>query len=65
MSPTRKEPKPRGFVIDKIGDKYIASFVLDREIVFIWARSLGELKELLKREFGIEIRTTAFQPSPS
>jgi hypothetical protein len=73
MSPTRpskKEPKPRGFVIDKIGDRYIASFVIGREIVFIWARSLEELKELLKREFGIEVGeirvgTTTYQPSPS
>jgi len=73
MSPTRpskKEPKPRGFVIEKIGDRYIASFVLGREIVFVWARSLEELKKLLKHEFGIEVEeirvgTTTFQPSPS
>ena len=72
MGPTRKEEgqRPRGFVIDKIGDRYIASFIIGREVVFVWARSLEELKELLKREFGIEVgevrvRATAFQPSPS
>jgi hypothetical protein len=70
MSTPSQKPKPRGFVIDKIGDRYIASFVIGREIVFVWARSLEELKELLKREFGIEIGeirvgATTFQPSPS
>ena len=68
--PSKKGPKPRGFVIDKIGDRYIASFVIGREIVFIWARSLEELKETLKREFGIEVGeirvgATTYQPSPS
>jgi hypothetical protein len=68
--PSKKEPKPRGFVIEKIGDRYIASFVIGREIVFVWARSLEELKETLKHEFGIEIgeirvEATTFQPSPS
>jgi len=67
MSTSRE---PRGFVIDKIGDRYIASFVIGREIVFVWARSLEELKETLKREFGIEVGeirvgTTTYQPSPS
>jgi len=70
MSTPSQKPKPRGFIIDKIDDKYIASFVIGREIVFIWARSLEELKETLKHEFGIEVGeirvgTNTFQPSPS
>jgi hypothetical protein len=70
MSTPSQKPKPRGFVIDRIDDRYIASFVLGREIVFVWARSLEELKETLKHEFGIEINetrvgTTTFQPPPS
>jgi hypothetical protein len=67
MSTSRE---PHGLVIEKIGDRYIASFVIGREIIFIWARSLEELKETLKREFGIEVGeirvgTTTYQPSPS
>jgi hypothetical protein len=64
MSASRE---PHGLVIEKIGDRYVASFITGREIVFIWARSLGELRELLKREFGIEIGEVrvASQPSPS
>jgi hypothetical protein len=69
MSTPSQRPKPRVFVIDKIDDKYIASFVLGRE-VFVWAGSLEELKETLKHEFGIEIGeirvgTTTYQPPPS
>jgi histidinol phosphatase-like PHP family hydrolase len=65
MSTPSQKPKPRGLIIDKIDDKYIASFIIGREIVFICVRSLEELKEILKREFEIEIGTTTFQPPPS
>lgn len=67
MSASRE---PHGLVIEKIGDRYIASFITGRDIVFVWARTLEELKELLKHEFGIEIGevrvgTNTYQPSPS
>jgi len=62
--------KPIARAIAVTTTRYIASFVIGREIVFIWARSLEELKETLKHEFGIEISearvgTTTYQPSPS